>query len=261
MSANYRKYLLISIVIIITCFVVREFLYKKEEKISTPDNEEIIINTKKPVDTSSWTSYTNSQLGFSVKIPLEVDSIYRCPDSRQAGNTPLVVFEDNENGSVYISQEYYYDANWSQSKQDFTGECNKISYSLEILKQEEKRQDLLGLSSHPFLGWKIIINNPKDDSDIADFIKQNFGSTCVISSKTLAGDGIYNIKMKGEDWNTVNGFGNCPINFSYRVIYSPEKHKLMSVILGQECTFGTDPLILSSYQCYDEEMIKSFKFE
>ena len=250
MKSINQKYLSILIVLIIILGGLA-FYYSinKEKPVPITQN-----NNLNKVDISKWTDYSNSQLGFSIKIPLEVPTLYRCSDSKQVGNTPLGVFEDNQNGSIYISQKYYYDANWSQTEQKYIGDCSKITYSLESLKKEEKANNLAGLASHPFLGWKIIVNNPKNESELANFVKQNFGSTCTISSKDIQEDGNYEISIKGKDVGQNLMDTNCPTNFEYKILYSPEKNKLMSVILGQECTFGTT-------QCYDKDMINSFKFK
>lgn len=249
-SINKKCLIISTVLIIIICGLLFCYYARKGNPTIKPIND--TITNIKEVDTSTWKNYTNNQLGFSIKIPLEVPTLYRCPDNKQAGNTPLGAFEDNQNGSVYISQEYYYDANWNQPEQKYTGECNKITYSLEFLKKE---------GSRPFLGWKIIINNPKNDTDITNFIKQNFGATCTIESKDLQVNGNYEIRIKGKDVGQNLIDTNCPTNFEYKILYSSEKNKLMSVILGQECTFGTNPSMQSSYQCYDNEMIDSFKFQ
>lgn len=253
--------------IIILCLFVGPFLFSlliKEVPVFIPANQGVVADIKKPIDTSTWTNYINTQLGFSMKIPLEVPTLHKCSSDGQTENTPLKVYEDNRNGTVYISQEYYYGVKWSQAEQKYVGECNKITYSLESLKKEEEATYSSGLSSHPFLGWKIIINNPKNNDELINFVKQNFGSTCSVTINDLQKDGNYQINISGRNL-TENGEKimdeNCYTNFAYKILYSPEKQRMMSLILGQECTFGTDPLISSSYQCYDEEMIKNFKFE
>ena len=91
-------------------------------------------------------------------------------------------------------------------------------------------------------------------------IKDNFGSTCEIKDKVKDGQVNYNLSLYGSDWNFNNGLeSNCMINYSYKIIYHPGKEKMMSIVLGQECTFGTDPNI-KPYYCYDEDMINSFRF-
>ncbi|MFZ2390567.1 MAG: hypothetical protein WAW15_01995 [Minisyncoccales bacterium] len=252
----------IKIFIIILCLFIGPSLFSlliKEEPAPTPVNEGVVAKVKKVVDTSNWNEYINTQLRFSMKIPLEVPTLYRC-DENQGGSTPLKVFEDNQSGAIYISQEYYYDANWSQPEQRFIGECDKITYSLESLKKEEEGYSLAGRSSHPFLGWKIIINNPKDDNEIIKYVKENFGSGCIISDRTLQKDSNYKISLApeeegkdGEAW-----WGSCALNFAYTILYSPEKQKMLSLILGQECTFQSFP---DMSQCYDDKIVESFKFE
>jgi hypothetical protein len=226
------------------------FLLNKKEKTPIINNPNNVIVTPKPIDTSSWTNYTNTQLGFSIMIPLEINGKVRCSDA-QATNVPVKIFEDNSNGIVYISQAYYYDA-WDQAQQKTTNQCKKITSTLDSLRGGD------------ILGWKITINNIKDDEDILKYIKANFGSTCSIVDKSLQNDGNYQISIKGRDL-TENGEVTmdltCLTNFVYKILYSQEKHKLMSVVLGQECKFGTDPSVQSSYQCYDDTMIKSFKFQ
>lgn len=256
---NCIKILSVIIPISIIVFLVLSF-EKKPTPSPLPVDKGIVANIKKPVDTSDWRDYLNSQLGFWIKIPWEVPTLYRCPDNTQSGNTPLGIYEDNQNGIVYISAEYYYDANWSQPEQKFIGNCDKITYSLESLENRSNDTGLYIVSSQkPFLGWKIVVSKAENDSDVLKHIKENFGSTCTIVSKNLQKDGNYQIDIKGRNL-TENGQGimdeTCLTNFVYKILYSPEKNKLMSVVLGQECTFYNDPS-----QCYDDEMIKSFRFE
>jgi|BioPla2DNA2_1021312.scaffolds.fasta_scaffold82298_2 hypothetical protein len=209
------------------------------------------LNLEEPNENVDWNLYQNDDLGFSIKLPFEIATPCRCPDNKMA-SAPLKVFEDNENGAVYISPEHYYDAGWSSEEQKFTKDCTKIIYSLDILEANEIQK--------PFLGWKININNISNEEDILKVIKDNFGSTCEIKDKVKDGQVNYNLSLYGSDWNFNNGLeSNCMINYSYKIIYHPGKEKMMSIVLGQECTFGTDPNI-KPYYCYDEDMINSFRF-
>ena len=267
MIDKFKKYIGFFFILVIISLLIFMLNGKKTVKSVPVDNSIISSSSvlKKSVDTSTWTKYLNDQLGFSIKIPPEVPTLYRCPD-KQKGNTPLKVYEDNHNGVVYISAEYYYDANWSQPEQKFIGSCDKITYSLKSLESGENNNGLyIASNQKPFLGWKIVISNAGNDADITKYIKENFGSGCIIRDmNSWNQDGVYDVKIYGEDWDKEGsdlGTTTCPVNFQYKIFYFPEKRKLMSVVTGQECTFGTDPLILSSYQCYDDEMIKSFKFE
>jgi len=244
----------IKILIAIICISagVFLFLFNKKEPAPKSNYSGVVANIKKPIDTSDWTDYINGQLGFSIKIPQEVFMLGCRGEEPTYG--PMRVFEDSANGRMYIVEDYY----------DNRNNCVKVVQTLdEIAKymNELAKQDYF---PSPYLGWSIIINNIGEEQDILKYAKENFGSGCSIDNKDLEKDGNYRIYLKGERNNENDPWwGSCPINFSYRIIYSPEKQKMMSVALGQECKFhSTDPELRSpSYQCYDEEMVKTFKFE
>ncbi len=204
-----------------------------------------------------WETYTNSQLGFSIKYPQTVYGVYRCSPNKPF-YVPLKVFEDNKNGIVYISEEYFYEAAYNGELNEYTGPCEKITYSLESLTKEKES------NGNPFLVRVFVIKNVKNDTELNKFIKDNYGSGCLVGSKNpwKQQNGVYEITIKGEDWDKGTDLGNttCPINSNTKVLYAPKKNKAMSVSLGQECGFGTDPNS-QFYRCYDDKMINSFKFE
>ena len=261
MNNNFKKIIAVAVFVVFVLMMI--VLLNNKQNKSSFATEGIIANipsvkTKEPIDISAWNDYINNQLGFSIKIPQEVPTLYRCPDNSQVGNTPLETYEDNLKGIVYISAQYYYDADWSQPEQRFIGRCDKITYSLETLENGTNNDGLYIVSRQkPFLGWKILITNIENEEDITRYFKDNFGSGCIAKDKVAWNqEGVYDVRIYGEDWDkkgTNLGNTTCPINFQYKVLYYPEKHKLMSVVTGQECTFF-------SGQCYDEEMLKSFKF-
>lgn len=216
-----------------------------------------------------WETYTNSQLGFSIKYPQMVYGVYDC-FKKETVFVPLKFFEDNENGITYITEEYYYNnGNSSNKTQDSTSICKKIDYSLESLKNEDKNVIFPDGTYYsgwkPSLGWKILTSNIKNNIELNKFIKDNYGSGCLMESKKAWNlqEDVYEIKLNAfKDVNgkdTDLGSTVCPVNYAYKIFYEPLKNKLMSIILGQECTFGTD-YNLQSYKCYDEEMINSFRF-
>lgn len=239
----------IKISIIVACIAIgiSFFLFNKKEIEPTIKYTGTIANIKKPVDISDWNEYINSRLGFSIKIPPQVFML-GCREKTEYGQIRTI--ENNEKGTVYLVEDYY-------------DNCVKTVQSLESISAHQKELSENGYFPSPYLGWSIIINDIEKDEDILKYAKDNFGSGCYIDNKDLEKDGNYRIYLKGEK-NDENDpwWGSCPINFSYRIIYSPEKHKMMSVALGQECKFhNMNPETASpSYQCYDEEMIKTFKF-
>lgn len=215
-----------------------------------------------------WETYTNSQLGFSIKYPQMVYGVSRC-SSNNPFYVPVKVFYNSENGIIYITEEYYYD-NGSTKIQDNTGICKKIDYSLESLKNEDKNVIFPDGTYYsgwkPPLGWKIIISNIKNNIELNKFIKDNYGTGCLAESKKdwSLQAGVYEIKLNAfKDANgkdTDLGSTVCPVNYAYKILYDTKRGKTVSVKLGQECTFGTD-FNSQSYKCYDEEMINSFRFE
>jgi len=202
-------------------------------------NKENSQNNMNEAGQVDWDLYHNEDLGFSMNIPLEVATVYKCLDRGEKEYVPVKVFEDNENGLVYMALEYYYDDN-----------CEKVILSPELLEGIPKS----------FFGWKISINDLNSEDDILDIMKNDFGSSCVIDTMKEKDLGEYKITLKGADWSNENGWGNCLINYTYDIIYSEKNNKLMSIVLGQECTFGTYPDSIP-YYCYDNDMVKSFSFE
>lgn len=250
------KILIIALVVFSILIAVFCLFYKKKS-VHIPIDNGIVAPVKKSIDTSNWNEYYNSQLGFSIKIPQEVFEITSC--RQEKGLTPIRVLQDNERGIVYIFEDYY--------KNDKNGQCVKIIRSLDDLRTETENmgEDIIGerVLPMPYFGWEIIINKIENNEDILRYIKHNFGSGCIVTYKRLQEDGNYDIKLEG-DQKEEDGpwWGNCYLNFAYKIIYSPERNKLMSMGLGQECKFySSDPVTSSSYQCYDEAMIQSFKFE
>jgi len=241
--------LLIILFLVLISIGVVLFCCPEKESISSFKNEETNKYVKKPIDTSDWNEYVNNQLGFSIKIPSSVFAI-GCEKDRME---PLRIVQDNN--AIYVLEDYY--------KYDNQGNCVKSSYSLEKIRKEFNEYSGEAYYS-PYLGWRILINNIEDEDDILKYVKESFGSGCSIENKKLQDDGNYKIYLKGErNSDSDPWWGNCLLNFSHRIIYSPQKHKLMSVVLGQECKFqSTNPELLDqSYECYDEEMINTFKFK
>lgn len=206
----------------------------------------------------AWETYTNSELGFLIKYPQMVYGVYRC-EPYKPFYVPLKVFEDNKNGIVYITEEYYYD-NWDNETQSNTGHCKKITYSLDSLT---KAREVYG---NPFLSRVFVVKNIENDAELNKYIKTVYGSGCFIENKSPwePQKGVYEISIKGEDWNKITDPENttCRLPMSLLVLlYEPTKGKFMSVNMGQECGFTTDYSNSEFYKCYDEEMINSFRFK
>lgn len=253
-----NKYILIVGILILIGGGILAYSQKKENDITIPTPSASSAPVQSPAFSSIptltpppeiWETYTNSELGFSIKYPQMVyGSPYRCSPYKPF-YVPIKVFEDNKNTITYITQEYYYQAPYSEELKDYTGPCEKITYSLKILQDKK--------------GWGILIRNIKNETELNKFIKDSYGSGCFIENKTpWKQNGVYDIIIKGEDWDKFPGPGDttCSSNYKYKILYTPEKNKIMSVNLGQECSFVINPGT-ELFKCYDDEMINSFKFE
>ena len=269
MSRNKKIIILAIIVVSITVIgfsIWRSVFYNYESSIPQKEAEEKIPEDNFPE--ISWNEYINHDLGFSMKIPQKVNGLYKC-SSPQKFTVPLKVFEDNENRVVYLTPEYYYEANWDTKLLEFTGECKKITYSLESLKSETFETDpsfpSLNLKSNkPWLGWAVITKTVNNENELGATIKEMLGSGCVYDKENWKQAGVYDIEIGEEDAaGTVTPENTtCPVwRYSYRALYYPDGYKFFFIKLGQECTFSNDYNEPKSYQCYDEEMVNSFKFE
>ena len=274
---NINYILIITLLIFIICGgVLSCFLNKKNsvsisvskkediKKEEIQKEEEAIPIVPTPPE-EKWKTYTSSELGFSIKYPEMVYGVYKC-SPKKPFYVPLKVFEDSENGIVYITEEYYY-SSWDSETQSNTGPCEKIINSLEYLKrQREVVVNISGkvdLNQNPFLTKVLVIEDIRSDVELDKFIKDNYGSGCFVNNKRFwRENGIYEIEIKGEDWDEGTDLGTttCPLNYVYKVLYAPEKNKAMSVNLGQDCGFGTN-YNTKNYKCYDGEIVDSFRFE
>jgi hypothetical protein len=274
------KYILIAVVLVFIISIgILGCFWNKENNISVPsiskeENEKESSNKNEIPATSSpipaplevWKTYVSAELGFSIRYPEMVYRAYRC-GSKKPFYVPLRVFEDKESGIVYITKEYYYKGKYNSELNKYTGPCEKIMNSLELLQKEkeEMQKGEFSLWWKPFLGWAVSTGNIKNEDELNKFIKDNYSSGCFAESKNFWQQqaGVYEIKLNrfkdAEGNNTDLGNAVCPVNYVYKILYIPEKNKVMSVKLGQECSFITN--LTENYKCYDDEMINSFKFE
>lgn len=253
------KYFLIIFIIIIAVIIISVLFWqgKKPESINIQPTPTLV-----PSETVNWTNYTNKTLGFLIAIPEKVLGVDRC-DADKKFLVPLKVFEDNTNRVVYFIPEYYYD-NVDNPKPGESS-CVKKVYSLQLIKDELAGKELEGkyISSpgNPFLGIAIRLKNIKNDTELNKLIKDNYGLGCIAGEKILWNQqkGVYEVMIAGADPNKGIGVSNpdCPVNYAVKILYAPEKGKIMYVTLGQDARFYSN---IENY-FYDEDIIKSFRFE
>lgn len=268
-----QKFILIAIIFAFVSGVVWTYFIAEIEVNHTPEQtEEELVESIFPE--IIWNKYVNHELAFSIEIPQEVDGIYKC-DPKKRIQVPIKVFEDNENNIVYISQEYYYESKYGHDSElhRYVGPCEKNTYSLELFRSEleewKKSFSEYPSALKPFLGWAIIIGTVKNEEELDKFIKENYGSECDAGDKKFWEAnynqlGVYDISVGGESDNseTMMSTTSCigAWTMRHKVLYFPEKNKVMAVNLGADCNFGTNPFS-QPYQCYDERIIDSFRFE
>jgi hypothetical protein len=242
-----KKLAIILIIAICILFGLILFLNKKEQpSILAPIGKGVVANIKKSVDTSNWEEYINSQLGFSIKIPLETQCLDRCSGSKNL-LVPVKIFQDNNNNAVYVTPEYYYE--YRDEK------CEKIEASLASLQAQ-------GKTVKPFIAWKIDVIKVNNLDEVKKFIKDYYPENCIFGNQKINNDGTYDISIVGEDWtngNIVNS--TCPYEMHYKILYSPEKHKLISVKLPIDYDFFVYNDSPGGLDDYGQEMVKSLKFE
>ena len=248
MKIKGKYILLIAIILLLVSGAVFYLRKDKKEADHLPDYKPgVVANIKRTVDASSWDEYVNSELGFSIKLPPEVSCFNRCSQAKKP-LVPIKVFQDNKNNTVYITPEYYYDYGDNSN-------CEKIEASLASLEAQ-------GMTVKPFLAWKIDVIKADNLDDVNNFIKRNFASSCMVGSQTMNNDGVYEIGITGEDWangGMVNS--NCYWEMHYKILYSPEKHKLLSVKLPIDYDFFISDDSLGGLLDYGQEMAKSLKLE
>ena len=283
-----QKFILTATILALVGAVVWSYNYATKIEINhipestTEEEKQSEIETEKETEKEElqesvlseviWSKYINDEFGFSIDIPDKVYGHYDC-DPEKAIEVPVKVFEDNENGVVYISQEYYYNSKYDSELGRYVGECKKITYSLELFRNEYKRlRDpfLEGTGGFkPFLGWAISIRTVKNEEELDKFVKENYGLGCCAEDKKFwetdyNQSGVYDIHIEGEGdtMETNLGTTSCVGAWTarHKVLYFPEENKVMSVILGQEPTFWNNPHA-PPYQAYDQKMIDSFRFE
>ncbi|MFA6096990.1 MAG: hypothetical protein WC788_05175 [Candidatus Paceibacterota bacterium] len=278
-----KKNYILSLIVLLVMIAIGSLLYLRPDKpnsnviqpVSDSDNkknesdtanEDITLDSSE-ITNSKWKRYANKTLGFSINLPGKVSGLDRC-DSKDNFLVSLKTIEDNENNVVYIVPEYYFDDYYGEdikNPKQGTSNCETKIYDLRLINDEVKGIGMEGKyiskPSNPFLGIAIKIVDIKNDMDLDRFIKEDYGAGCFAGEKNLwtEQEGVYDVNIKGEDWDKVAfGESTCFVNYVAKILYYPEKGKVMSVKLGQEPNFYLD---IENLRASDEDMINSFRFE
>ncbi|MFA7170154.1 MAG: hypothetical protein WC178_04890 [Candidatus Paceibacterota bacterium] len=257
-----KNAILLASVIILGLLIGGIYLKFLKNNNTVTESKEPISNQTNPAkyeneiasDLSSWQEEWvdyKSQLGISFKYPKFITGLDSC-NSERIFFVPMRVFEDTENGSIYITPEYYYDGTVQNGA---TQNCKKHIISSDSLQRE-------ATDTHkPFLGWNIVMKKIENE-DIDSIIKNIYGSGCKMESeKPWTKDGMNEVRLNSYKDAEGNPTGLdqtvCPTNYSYKILYSEKQKLAISVALGQECTFWGD----NHNECFDEQLLNSFELE
>lgn len=184
-----------------------------------------------------WINYTSPQ-GISFYYPKE--TLGTDCNGKANALVPIRTFEDPENKYLYL-----------------TINCTD---TLETLRTKTK-QALIGNGNYkqdklPDT-WSIATKAVKTDDELNAFISEHYGTGgCIAGTKKPTGkqDGVYEITVSGKDWkNPTDGFSasqSCKVDYAYKIFYAPAKNKVVSLVLGQDCTFNRSDKL---EDCYGEE--------
>lgn len=198
-----------------------------------------------------WNQYTNSTLGFSIKIPKTWLEFYgNCvwkedeSDHSWRPEEKTIAIKNFEDGDdVWFASVYFYQLG-GESKEEFRtlfSECDKTDTTLDVIKAD---------LDHGPHSTKLTIKTVQNDDELAAAVKDAFGAGCNIE-KSEAGGGVYDVTI------TNGGLDNpdCQINYAFTIKYAPEKNKVLLWPLGQDFVFRNES------GGYDQEVLQSFKFE
>lgn len=200
---------------------------------------------------STWNLYTNNLFGYSINIPktsFEFGGV--CSNGKlDVGKVPVTVFDNDK--SAYITYEYFYEYPQNNA-------CTKTENSLAITDTRANQwKTLKPGDNQPIVppNWHIITANVTNDTQLDQFIKDNWGSGCSLGSKTLNSSGVYDVKINGDGLDLE--LTKCPLNFVVAVKYSSQFNKAATWAMGQAPSFSK---VSSFMSVYDTEMADSFKF-
>lgn len=235
-------------------------LVVQAEASPTTNTQPTKSTVAQPVTTSVddlWNKYTNSDLGFSLKVLKNMREPYgQCAYSDKNGDhsyrpsessVPVKIFE--EGSTVYIASEYLYrlKGETKENSRTYYSGCERIANTPAIIKDR---------NNYFSPEWTIVIKSIIDDSQLDKFLKERYGEGCSLGEKKPSKQtGVFDIVIQGDGKDM--GETKCLINYMTVVKYYPAKQKLAAWDIGQACNFYYPNI----ETCRDKEMTDSFMFE
>jgi hypothetical protein len=220
------------------------------EPFSEPINE---MASRTTSINSEWNLYTNPSLGFSIRIPKKGMNINgECSIGKDANSgyfeskeamVPITTYEKKD--SVYIAY----------ANKAVLGNETEISgkYYYFGCEMQPNSLALLGKEAH---SWQINVKEVYNDEELLTFIKEKYGNGCGLGNKEQIEDSTtYRVTIEGDEKDLATT--ECPLNYVYKLYFSPKLHKAATYSLGQASSFYKS---LDDGSSYDKEMDESFQF-
>lgn len=222
----------------------------------------VAVDINKITD-SEFSTYSNSTLGLTMKLPKTAVNQYGgCQfigayDSytSQYAKSPLLVFEDVKNSSLYIAFDHYYQLSGK------TNESGAMSYSDCKLVKNSADTIASALKNDPdFSGslWEISYQKVQNENELEKFIQSEHGDACIIKEQIELSPGVFDVRIV----NSAPQSNTCMLNYNYILQYNANKKVAVSWNLGQTDTVFRDyDPDYEIFQAYDEYIIKSFQLK
>lgn len=208
----------------------------------------------------TYNLYTNYALGFSIKVPKSMalsfgGCVYNEEQSSyrpQLAMVPTAIFETSD--AVYLTFEHYAElqgktviTSTDGGTRAYFSECIQVENSLELILNPDQLYKQM---------WKIQIVDISSEVALENFLKERYGSGCMVGDKTATSqDGVYRVSILGDGKHFTES--TCPINFATAVNYDTLRGKVAVWDLGQAATFAAN----TDYtETYDQTMVDSFRF-
>lgn len=210
-----------------------------------------------------WNLYTNSTLGYSIKIP-KTSMAYagKCAYIEKNDHSfrvfddlvPVVVLEAS-NG-VYISNEYFFEPSGvtKENGTSYFSACDKTLISSTLL--DERRIQVGSIRKPTPSNWLIQTKTVNNEDELLSFVKEKYGQGCKLGPQKLNENGVIDVEIATDLKLKTLENSTCPINYKYALKYSSEKKLAATWGIGQEIIFSGP----NHKPAYDQIMIDSFKF-
>lgn len=240
-----------------------------EEEVSPPSGGSLCGGADSKLESldETWNVYYNCVLGFSIQVPKEMLHSYGSCEWDGSSYRPenalisTAVFEDNDNGIVYLSSAIYFKLTGETMAGGYTyfSGCEEVTNSLAHLNAEYLEEE-----GYYQQAWKIFVRTVSSDAELDAFIKERYGSGCGLGEKVASGqEGVYDVEISIPPAETMEEAeaNDCLINYATVLKYYPAKNKVASWDTGQAYTFyrvlGTGD---ATDIIYDDQMVESFLF-